>query len=98
MPPPNSTGTRWIEISSTRQGVVVGVAAAHHRPDLLARLGEELHAPLVPAEGPLVEPLAAVAHRLVRPHVRRGYEAVQGHADVEDHLGHLNLRLLIAGH
>src|SRR5215211_2722270 len=46
---------------------------------------------LVLAEGPLVEPLAAVAHGFFRPDVGCGHEPVQGHADVEDQLGHWSL-------
>src|SRR5215203_2721499 len=46
---------------------------------------------LVLAEGPLVEPLAAVAQGFFGTDSGGGYEPVQGHADVEDHLGHWSL-------
>src|SRR5215208_4918602 len=46
---------------------------------------------LVLAGGPLVEPLAPVAQGFFEIDFGGGYEPVQGHADVEDHLGHWSL-------
>src|ERR687896_383699 len=57
-------------------------------PTKFTAFGEELVVALVLAEGPLAEPLAAVAHGFFGPHVRRCHEPVQGHTDVENHLGH----------
>src|SRR5215216_8083524 len=59
---------------------------------------------LVLAEGPLVEPLAAVAQGFFGTDSGGGYEPVQGHVDVEDHSGHWSLpgslfvnRILVRG-
>ena len=74
-----------------RKRVVVGRPAGDDRAKLEDRALEELAVALFTAERPLVQPLAAVAHRLLRATVRRGHEPVQGHADVEDHRAHAHL-------
>src|SRR5262249_17077725 len=74
-------------------GVGVGGGGGGRRrrwspPDARA-LGWDFPAPSVSPETPLVQLLAAVPHRLLGPDTRRGHIAIQRHAHVEDHLGHL---------
>jgi hypothetical protein len=75
----NSTGTRWMNSSSTSPalryccpiGGVVGAPARDHRPGRGALAGQEgtiaVVRPSLPVACPLVQLLAAVAHGLLPP-------------------------------
>ena len=71
-----------------RQRRVVRPSAADHGAQALTGLLEVAPVRLVTAERPVVQALAALAGRLLRRLVRRGDEAVQRHADVEDRPAH----------
>jgi hypothetical protein len=76
---------------SHRDREIVGAPARDERPYEVHGLREELAVALVLAEGPLVEPLTAVAQGSFGTDVGRDYELAQGLANVEDHLGHRGL-------
>src|SRR5262249_58406151 len=71
-----------------RDGQVVGAPAGDTRAGTALALGEDFAAAFVVAEGPLVQLLPAVPHRLFRPHTRRGDIAVDRHADLKPELAH----------
>jgi len=62
--------------------------------DAALTLGVHVAAAIVGAERPLVQDLAAVAHRFLGPHVGRGDVAVEGHADLEAESTHTALIVL----
>src|SRR6266542_2828115 len=71
-----------------RNGQIVGTAAGDAGADGVLAVGVHVAAALVRAEGPLVQDLAAVAHRFVGSCARRGDVAVEGQADLESDAAH----------
>src|SRR5262245_61510759 len=66
-----------------RDGQVVGAPAGDTRAGTALAFGEDFAAAFVVAEGPLVQLLPAVPHRLFRPHTGRADVAVDRHADLK---------------
>src|SRR5215208_1184042 len=99
-----SSGSAWVTTNTgtlagpagpsappPRNREIIGASARDHRPYEVHGLGEELAVAVILAERPLMKSLAAVAHGFFGSDVGRCHKLIQGHADVEDHLGHWSL-------
>src|SRR5260370_32143850 len=63
-------------------GQVVDAPAGDGGSHSARALGQDVMTLLVSAEGPLMQLLAAVSHRLLGPDARRGHVAIERHTDV----------------
>ncbi len=72
----------------TRNRRVVGSPSGDTGADTVLAFGVHVAAALVVAEGPLVQDVAAVAHRLLEPRIGCRDVAVEGHADLESDVAH----------